>query len=154
MQGEWIKVKVGRSKKVVSPKSIGVKNRFCDEESNIVRDREDGTNDTVLGDSQVRDLGIELLNIGKVSTRKRLVMYFPGADVDFIKDGLELTNSSKGVILHVGENSIRNRDGTFEGTERLLLKKYRELLVRAKEIGKKVCVIGILPRLGENEVWL
>ena len=40
----------------------------------------------------------------------------------------------------------------FERTE-ILLKKYRELLVRAKEVGKKVCVSGILPRLGENEEW-
>ena len=39
-----------------------------DEESNIVRHREAGTNDIVLGDSQVRDLGIELSNIRKVRT--------------------------------------------------------------------------------------
>ena len=70
------------------------------------------------------------------------------ADVDFIKDGLELTNSSKGVILHVGGNSIRNRDGTFERSE-ILLKKYRELLVSAKETGK-ACVSGILPRLSKK----
>ena len=50
----------------------------------------------------------------------------------------------------MGGNNIRNRDGTFERSE-VLLKKYRELLVRAKEIGKKVCVSGILLRLGENE---
>ena len=40
---------------------------------NIVRDREDGTNDIVLGDSQFRDLGIELSNIRKVRGRKRVV---------------------------------------------------------------------------------
>ena len=57
-----------------------------------------------------------------------------------------------GVILIVGENSIRCRDGMFERTE-ILLKKYREFLVRAKEIRKKVCVNEILPRLGENEEW-
>ena len=34
-----------------------------DEEGNIARHREDGANDIVLGDSQVRDLGIELSNI-------------------------------------------------------------------------------------------
>ena len=47
----------------MSPKGIDVKNRFSildqvDEENNIVRDREDGTNDTVLEDFQVRDFGI------------------------------------------------------------------------------------------------
>ena len=31
-----------------------------DKESNIVRHRREGANDAVLGDSQVRDLGIEL----------------------------------------------------------------------------------------------
>ena len=58
MQGEWTKVKGGRSKKVASPKGIDVKNRFTvldqmDEESNIVRDREDGTNYIVLGNSKL-----------------------------------------------------------------------------------------------------
>ena len=57
-----------------------------------------------------------------------------------------------GVILHVRGNSVRNRNGTFERTE-VLLNKYRELLVRVKEIGKKVCINGILPRLDENEEW-
>ena len=46
-------------------------------------------------------------------------------DIDFIKDRLEVTNGSKGVILHVGRNSIRSRDGTFERTE-ILLHKYRD----------------------------
>ena len=48
----------------MSSNGIDVKNRFTvsdqmDNESNIVRDRED----IVLGDSQVKDLGIELSNI-------------------------------------------------------------------------------------------
>ena len=74
-QGEWIKVKGGSSKKVENPKGIDVKNRFStldqmDEESSIVRQREDGTNDVVLGDSKVRDLGIELSNIRRVRARR------------------------------------------------------------------------------------
>ena len=36
------------------------------EESNIIRDKENKTNEIVLENSQVKDLGIELLNIGKV----------------------------------------------------------------------------------------
>ena len=40
----------------------------------------------------------------------------------------------------------------FERSE-ILSKKYRELLVRAKEIGKKVIVSETLPRLNENEEW-
>ena len=80
-------------------------------------------------------------------------MCYPGADIDFIKDRLEVAHGSREVIIHVGRNSIRNRYGMFEWSE-ILLKKYRELLVRAKEIGKKVCVSGILPRLGKNEeLW-
>ena len=42
-----------------------------------------------------------------------------------------------------------NKDGRFERSE-VLLKKYRELLARAREMGRKVCVNGIL---GENEEW-
>ena len=57
-------------------------------------------------------------------------MYYPGAGIDFIKDRLEVANGSRGVIFHVGGNIIRSRDGTFERTE-ILLRKYRELLVRA-----------------------
>ena len=79
-------------------------------------------------------------------------MCYPWADIDFIKGRLEVANGSRGAILHVGGNSIRSRDETFERIE-ILLSKYRELLVRAKEIGKKVCVSGILPRLGEKEEW-
>ena len=33
-------------------------------------------------------LGIEISNIGKVRVRKRLVMCYPGANIDFIKDRL------------------------------------------------------------------
>ena len=97
MQGEWTKLKRGRNKKFVSPKGVDIENRFSvldqmGEESNIVRDREDGRNYIVLGDSQVRDLGIELSNIGKVRARRRLVMCYPGANIDFIKDRLEAAN--------------------------------------------------------------
>ena len=35
----------------------------------------------------------------------------------------------------------------------LSLKKYREPLVKASGKGRKFCVIGILPRLCENEEW-
>ena len=72
-------------------------------------------------------------------------------DTDFIEDKFNVVHRSKGVILYVGGNNIRNRNGMFEWSE-VLLKKFKELLVRAKEMGK-VCVNGILPRLGENEEW-
>ena len=36
---------------------------------------------------------------------------------------------------------------------KILLKKFRDFLVRAKEMGRKVCVSGILPRLDENDEW-
>ena len=44
------------------------------------------TNYIGLGDSKVRGLGIEPLNIRKFRTRKRVVMCYPGAGIDFIKD--------------------------------------------------------------------
>ena len=78
-------------------------------------------------------MGIALLNKFNLRVRKRVVMCYPWVDIDFIKDRLEVAHRSKGIIIHVGGNSIRNRDGTFERSE-ILLKKYWELLVRAKEI--------------------
>ena len=39
-------------------------------------------------------------------------MCYPGADIDFIKDRLEGANGTRRVNIHVGENIIRNRDGT------------------------------------------
>ena len=59
-------------------------------------------------------------------------------------------HGSRDVIIHGGGNNIRNKDGIFERSE-ALLKKYKELLGRDREMGKKVYVSGILPRLGENE---
>ena len=44
------------------------------------------------------------------------------------------------VMLRKGNQDIKERS-------EILLKKYRELLIRAKKIGEKVCVSGILPRL-------
>ena len=78
-------------------------------------------------------------------------MFYPGAGINFIKDRLDL-HKARNVIVHVGGNSIRNKDGTFERSE-ILLKKYKELLVRAREMGKKLWVASILTRLGENEEW-
>ena len=77
----------------MSPKGIDVKNRFSilgqiDGESNIVRHREDGTNDIVLRDSRFRDLRIELSNIRKFRTSKRVVMCYPRVNIDFIKHRL------------------------------------------------------------------
>ena len=64
-------------------------------------------------------------------------MCYPGAVIDFIKDRLEVAHESRDVIIHVGGNKISNMDGTFERLE-ILLKKYRELLVIATDIGKTV----------------
>ena len=80
-------------------------------ESHIVRHREDGTNDIVLRDSQVRDMGIELWSITAFMTRKRAVMCYPRADIDFIKDRLEVARGSRGVIIYVKEYSIIYREG-------------------------------------------
>ena len=88
---------------------------------------------------------MEILSRRKLRTRKRVVMCYPGADIVFIKDRLDIVHGSRDVIIHVGRNSIRNKDGTFERSE-ILLEKYKELLVKARKMGKKVCVSGILPR--------
>ena len=66
-----------------------------EEEGNIAWDKEDGY--SYIVDSCVRDLGIEFSNI-----RKKVVMCYPGVDIDFIKDRLEVAHRSRGVIIYVG----------------------------------------------------
>ena len=90
-------------------------------------------------------MGNELLYIRKVRARKRVVICYPEAGTDFIKDRLEVLHVYRGVIIHIGGNNIRNRDGMFERTK-ILFMKYRVFLVRSKEIGKKVCVSGFYQR--------
>ena len=51
-------------------------------------------------------MGIQLSNIGKVRARKRLLMCYHGAEIDFIKGRLEVANGSREVILHVVEVGI------------------------------------------------
>ena len=69
---------------------------------------------------------------------------YPGANIDFIKDRLEVAHGSRGVIIHVGENNIIIRDGTFEKSK-IILKKYMELLVRVSELGKKYVWVEFYP---------
>ena len=103
----------------------------------------------VLGDSQgIWELSFQIKeNLGQ----ERVVMLYPREVIDFIKDRLEVAQGSRGVIIHVEGHSIRNRDGHLKGQKYYYRNIYRELLVRGKEIRKKVCVNRILPRLGENK---
>ena len=53
MQGEWVKLKGGGSKREQNPKGIDIKNRFSildrlEDESHIVSHKEVGVNDIVL----------------------------------------------------------------------------------------------------------
>ena len=69
----------------------------------------------------------------------------PGADIDFSKFRIQVAHGSGGVIIHVGGDSIINRDETFERSE-IILKKYRKLVVRTKEIRKRgVCKWNFIP---------
>ena len=89
---------------------------------------------------------MELSRRIELRTRNKVVMCYPGAGIHFIKNILDIVHGSRDAIINVGGNSIRNKDGTFERSK-ILLKKCKELLVRSKEIGKKICVTGILPWL-------
>ena len=64
--------------------------------------------------------------------------------LDIVAMDLYMVHGSRDVIIHVGEN--RNKYEMFEKSE-ILLRKYKDLLVRVREMGKKVCINGILPRL-------
>ena len=51
------------------------------------------------------------------------------------RDRLDIVYGSRNVFIHVGGNSIRNKEKTFKWSE-ILLVKYKELLVKAREMGK------------------
>ena len=58
----------------------------------------------------------------------------------------------KGVIIRVGGKSIRNGVRMFGRSEELL-KKFKKLLVRVREMRRKVCMGGISTGLDENVEW-
>ena len=78
---------------------------------------------------------MELSSRRKLGTRRKVVMCYPGPGVDYIKDRLKVMHGSRDFI-HVGGNNVRNKDGMFERSE-ILFRKYKGLLVRAREMGKK-----------------
>ena len=57
---------------------------------------------------------MELSSRRKLRIRKRVLMCYPEAGIDFIKGRLDIMFGSRDVIIHVGRNSIINMDGTFE----------------------------------------
>ena len=68
--------------------------------------------DILLRNSQVRDLEIELQlsSIIKVRTRKRVMMRYPGEDIDVIKDRLDVEHGSRGVIiLEIGMERLKGQ---------------------------------------------
>ena len=77
------------------------------------------------------------MSMRNIRIRKRVLLCCPGSDTDYIKDSFDVVNVSRGIIIHVKGNSSRNRDGSFERSK-VLIKKFKELLVTAKKIGKKV----------------
>ena len=130
---------------------VDIKNRFSilerlEDESQIVSQREDGANDIVLVNLQVKDFGMELSSRRKLGTRKRVVVCYPGAGIDFIKDRLEVVHCFRDVILYV-----RNKEGEFERSEIL----FKKLLIRAREMGRKVYYLGLVKmRNGVRGPWL
>ena len=97
----------GGSKRMENPIGVAIKNRFSilerlEDESHIFSQKEDGANDIVLEDLQVRDLGMDLSSRRKLGIRRRVVMWYPQAGIDFIKDRLEVVHGSRDVIIHVG----------------------------------------------------
>ena len=54
-------------------------------------------------------MGIELSYRRKLRTSKIIVICYPGIGIDFIKDKLYVVQGPIGVIIHEGENNIKNR---------------------------------------------
>ena len=80
---------------------------------------------------------MEFLSRRKLRIRKRVAIAIQEQVLILLRHGF------RDVIIHVGGNSIRNKDRTFERLE-ILLKKYKKPLVRARKMGKVVSVVYYL----------
>ena len=102
----------------------------------------------LVGDSMIRHLDKTFQNKDR---RKRMRVCFPGARVNDIVDRIDSefvnTNADATVIVHVGTNDIG-----YKRSEELI-KRYRELIEKMKDSGRRCMISGILPRLGAGQEW-
>ena len=107
----------------------------------------------VIGDSQVRNLGVELIK--DMKNLNPLVTCYPGANINRIDDNVTQSTIGKGdnLLIHVGGNDTDNSK-----TE-ALIKNYDKLLetLRYKRLrceGKlKIFITGIIPRMYKTNMW-
>ena len=102
----------------------------------------------LVGDSMIRHLDKTFQNKDR---RKRMRVCFPGARVSDIVDRIDRefvnTNADATVIVHVGTNDI-----WYKRSEELI-ERYRELIEKMKDSGRRCMISGILPRLGAGQEW-
>ena len=131
--------------------SMELSNKF-----EVLNNNED-LNSIILGDSQLRNIGT-IINYRKKkgSKKKNLVTCYPGADTKFITSKIQelQTDAEKtDLVIHIGGNNIRRfNDGKFAQTEEII-QSYKEVIEAAKLKGRKVVMMGIIPRRLETNEW-
>ena len=103
----------------------------------------------LIGDSQVRYMDREFC---LKERKKRMRVCLPGAGVKDISDRYDriVRGSSKEaiVVVHVGVNDI----GKVRSVE--LVKRYREIIGKIRDSGRKCVVSGVLPRIDVGLEWM
>ena len=103
----------------------------------------------VVGDSQVRYLDSTFSRRDK-GRRSRVCM--PGAGVKAVSEEAQrrVCEMEKDgvVVIHVGGNDVR------AGGSEELVDRYREMLGKIKESGRRCVVSGVLPRFSVSREWL
>ena len=101
---------------------------------------------TVLGDSLVRDLGKVMPRSKKT---KSCVFTYPGAKIRNVKnrvnDFVEPEKNSF-MVVNVGSNDVFQKHVASQD----IVERYKELIGTLKDRRTNIVIIGILPRLHEN----
>lgn len=148
----WSSPKKTVKNKVEKNCVLEIKNRFdvleLDEEIEVC----------VIGDSQIRNLGIELnsrRNNNKKKSKKNFITFcHPGATTDQLCNRLDETQNDpkKDFVIHVGGNDIREKNGKFRRSEDII-ENYKLMIEKCKAKSRNTFITSILPRPTENIEW-
>lgn len=136
---EWrIPNKISNLKVIREPSPVMLTNKFS------MLSEEEG-DACIVGDSLVRGQGV---SFGQRTRRKAKVTCFPGAGIEKLANSLPKSEGPfNATVICAGGNDVKS------STSPELRIKYRALLARLSERRSPTVVMGILPRLFENNIF-
>ncbi|KAG0720097.1 hypothetical protein GWK47_031334 [Chionoecetes opilio] len=133
---------------VLGEEDMGVKSRGVEEQQAGDRSGK-GPEVVLVGDSQVKYLD---QNFCERDRDRRTRVCYPGASVQDVTDRLDRlmvgTGKDAVVVVHVGGNDV----GKARSEE--LVTRYKALLEKVKESGRKGVICGVIPREYVGQEWL